>query len=64
MEGAGRTRGLSQGNLKQTHNPRDNMSVTVLFYIMNSHFNQLYITRGLSPPAARCPGQVAGCRGP
>lgn len=34
-----------------------------LFYVTTSHFNQLYGTRGLSPPFPR-PGQVAGRRGP
>lgn len=57
--------GLSRGNLKRTDDPCDHMSVTVPFYIMNSHFNQLYITRGLSPPTSPCPPRAgAGCRGP
>lgn len=36
--------GLSLGNLKWTDDPCDHMSVMVPFYIMNSHFNQLYNT--------------------
>lgn len=52
--------GLSRGNLKRTDDPCDHMSVTVLFYIMNSHFNQLYITRGLSPPTSPCPPRAGG----
>lgn len=58
--------GLSRGNLKRTDNPCGHMSVTVLFYIMNSHFNQLYITRGLSPPTSPCPprGRRQGAEAP
>lgn len=50
MEGARKTRGIIARQF-ETDNPCNHTSVTVLFYVMNSHFSQLHVARGLSPPA-------------